>query len=93
MFLGQSVSESADCLFICICLKMKNKLAAILLLAAKFTRLHVSSQGFPVLLRKYNSLLSLAYYSQQHVHQVPGMVCIASQPAHPCLYLDIDKVC
>ncbi len=29
-----------------------------------------------------------AYYSQQHVHQVPGMVCIASQPAHPCLYLN-----
>ena len=30
-------------------------------------------------------LFSLAYYSQQHVHKVPGMVCIASQPAHPCL--------
>ena len=25
-------------------------------------------------------------YSQQHVHQVPGMVCIANQPGHPCLY-------
>ncbi len=34
-------------------------------------------------------LFSLAYYSQQHVHQVPGMVSIASQPAHPCLlYID-----
>ncbi len=31
---------------------------------------------------------SLAYYSQQHVHQVPGMVCIASQPAHPCLNIE-----
>ncbi len=26
-------------------------------------------------------LFSLAYYIQQHVHQVPGMVCIASQPS------------
>ena len=41
--------------------------------------------------QSFPPLFSLAYYSQQHVHQVPGMVCIASKPAHPCLSRAANK--